>query len=63
MRTVLFVDDKQAIRNAHYSDRPYRKAYDFRRVIESMHEMTDTHFDPLSMDLFMPISEEVRANG
>ena len=49
--------------DALYSDRPYRKAYDFRRVIEIMHEMTDTHFDPRLMNLFMPLSEEVLANG
>lgn len=49
--------------DALYTDRPYRKAYDFDRVIEIMHEMTETHFDPQLMALFIPISEEVRANG
>lgn len=49
--------------DALYSDRPYRKAYGYRKVIEIMHEMTDSHLDPRLMELFMPISEEVRANG
>ncbi len=49
--------------DALYSDRPYRKAFEFSRVIEIMGEMTATHFDPRLMDLFLPISEEVRTNG
>lgn len=49
--------------DALYSDRPYRKAFEFDRVIEIMHEMTATHFDPRLMELFLPISEEVRSNG
>jgi len=49
--------------DALYSDRPYRKAFEFARVIEIMGEMTATHFDPRLMELFLPISEEVRTNG
>jgi response regulator RpfG family c-di-GMP phosphodiesterase len=49
--------------DALYSDRPYRKAYDFDQVLEIMTEMTVTHFDPHLMELFRPIAEEVRANG
>ena len=49
--------------DALYSDRPYRKAYDFNRVIGIMSEMMETHFDPRLMELFLPISEEVRTNG
>jgi response regulator RpfG family c-di-GMP phosphodiesterase len=49
--------------DALYSDRPYRKAYDFDRTIEMLHEMTASHFDPQLMDLFLPIAEEVLANG
>lgn len=48
--------------DALYSDRPYRKAYDFNQAIEIMHEMTETHFDPRLMVLFLPIAEEVRYN-
>ena len=49
--------------DALYSDRPYRKAYDYDRTIEILHEMTETHFDQRLMELFLPIAEEVRANG
>lgn len=49
--------------DALYSDRPYRKAYDFDRTIEIIHEMTETHFDRRLIELFLPIAEEVRANG
>jgi HD-GYP domain-containing protein (c-di-GMP phosphodiesterase class II) len=49
--------------DALYSDRPYRKAYDFERVIEIMHEMEEEHFDPKLIELFLPIAEEVHANG
>lgn len=49
--------------DALYSDRPYRKAYDFERTIGILHEMTETHFDQRLMELFLPIAEEVRANG
>lgn len=49
--------------DALYSDRPYRKAYDFDRAIEILQEMTETHFDQCLMGLFLPIAEEVRANG
>jgi response regulator RpfG family c-di-GMP phosphodiesterase len=48
--------------DALYSDRPYRKAYDFDQTIEILHEMTETHFDPNLVELFLPIAEEVR-NG
>jgi HD-GYP domain-containing protein (c-di-GMP phosphodiesterase class II) len=48
--------------DALYSDRPYRKAHDFDRTIEILHEMTETHFDPNLVELFLPIAEEVR-NG
>lgn len=49
--------------DALYSDRPYRKAYDFDRTIEILHEMTETHFDHQLIELFLPIAEEVRTNG
>jgi response regulator RpfG family c-di-GMP phosphodiesterase len=49
--------------DALYSDRPYRKAYDFGRVMEIMQEMTEEHFDPHLVELFLPIAEEVHANG
>jgi response regulator RpfG family c-di-GMP phosphodiesterase len=49
--------------DALYSDRPYRKAYDFGRVIEIMHDMTEEYFDPKLIELFLPIAEEVRTNG
>lgn len=49
--------------DALYSDRPYRKAYEFERVIEILHEMTEAHFDPRLVQLFLPITEEVRADG
>jgi response regulator RpfG family c-di-GMP phosphodiesterase len=49
--------------DALYSDRPYRKAYDFERVIEIMHEMTETHFDPRLMKLFLPIVAQARSNS
>jgi response regulator RpfG family c-di-GMP phosphodiesterase len=49
--------------DALYSDRPYRKAYDFNRTVEIMHEMTEDFFDPQLMELFLPIAEEVRTNG
>ncbi len=49
--------------DALYSERPYRKAYDFERVMEIMHEMTEDHFDPRLMELFLPIAEEVKVNG
>jgi response regulator RpfG family c-di-GMP phosphodiesterase len=49
--------------DALYSDRPYRKAYDFDKVREILHEMTEEHFDPRLMELFLPITEEVRSNG
>jgi response regulator RpfG family c-di-GMP phosphodiesterase len=42
-----------------YSDRPYRKAYDFDQSIEIMHEMAVTHFDPKLMELFIPIARMV----
>ncbi len=47
--------------DALYSDRPYRKAFTFERVIELMQEMAVTHFDPRLMALFGPISEEARS--
>lgn len=43
-----------------YSDRPYRKAYDYEQTIEIMHEMAVTHFDPNLMQLFLPIAREVQ---
>jgi len=49
--------------DALYSDRPYRKAYAFDRVVEIMDEMTETSFDPRLMELFQPVAEEVRANA
>jgi HD-GYP domain-containing protein (c-di-GMP phosphodiesterase class II) len=49
--------------DALYSDRPYRKAYHFDRALEIMHEMTETHFDPKLMELFLPIAKEAHTNG
>lgn len=49
--------------DALFSDRPYRKAFDFEKSILIMQEMTETHFDPHLMEFFYPIAEEVRANG
>ena len=49
--------------DALYSDRPYRKAFDFDRTIEIMHEISETHFDPQLMELFLPIVEEIRPHG
>jgi response regulator RpfG family c-di-GMP phosphodiesterase len=49
--------------DALYSERPYRKAYDFSKSIEILHEMAATHFDPQLMELFQPIAEGVRDNG
>jgi response regulator RpfG family c-di-GMP phosphodiesterase len=46
--------------DALYSDRPYRKAYDFDQAIEIMHEMNETHFDPRLTKLFLPIAEQAR---
>jgi response regulator RpfG family c-di-GMP phosphodiesterase len=48
--------------DALYSDRPYRKAYDFDQTIGIMHEMTETHFDPQLMKLFLPIAGQARNN-
>ena len=48
--------------DALYSDRPYRKAYDFASALEIMDSMTVTHLDPELMRLFLPIAEEVRSN-
>lgn len=48
--------------DALYSDRPYRKAYDFDRAVEILHEMTATHFDPRLIELFLPIAEEVHTH-
>jgi putative nucleotidyltransferase with HDIG domain len=49
--------------DALYSDRPYRKAYDFDRALDILKEMTESHFDPSLMELFLPIAEGVRANA
>lgn len=49
--------------DALYSDRPYRKAYDYDRTIRIMHEMTATHFDPRLVELFLPISEAARTDS
>ena len=49
--------------DALFSDRPYRKAYDFDGTINILHEMTEEHFDPHLIELFLPIAEEVRYNG
>jgi len=46
-----------------YTDRPYRKAYDCRRVSEIMMEMAKTYFDPRLMELFLPIIESVGTNS
>jgi response regulator RpfG family c-di-GMP phosphodiesterase len=45
--------------DALYTDRPYRKAYDHQTVIAIMQDMTETHFDPLLMELFLPLAQEV----
>lgn len=49
--------------DALYSDRPYRKAFDFDRAIGIMHELTETHFDPQLMQLFLPIVEDMHVSG
>jgi len=49
--------------DALYSDRPYRKAYDFEQSMGIMGEMAETHFDPKLMNLFRPIAEGVRADA
>jgi response regulator RpfG family c-di-GMP phosphodiesterase len=49
--------------DALYSDRPYRKAYDFGRTMEILREMTETHFDQGLIELFLPIAEGVRSHG
>ncbi|MGB9082812.1 MAG: HD domain-containing phosphohydrolase, partial [Desulfuromonadaceae bacterium] len=49
--------------DALYSDRPYRKAFDFDQAIRIMHEISETHFDPQLMELFLPIVEEIRPHG
>ena len=49
--------------DALFSDRPYRKAYDFDKTIEILHEMTEAHFDPRLIELFLPIAGEVRIHG
>jgi putative two-component system response regulator len=46
--------------DALYSDRPYRKAYDFDQAMEIMGEMTETHFDRRLAKLFLPITEQAR---
>jgi response regulator RpfG family c-di-GMP phosphodiesterase len=46
--------------DALYSDRPYRKAYDFDRALEIMDEMAQTHFDPHLAQLFLPIAVQAR---
>lgn len=43
--------------DALYSERPYRKAFNFNKVISIMHEMA-AHFDPKLMELFMGIVKE-----
>jgi putative two-component system response regulator len=48
--------------DALYSDRPYRKAYDFSQAVDIMRGMEAIHFDPGLMQLFLPIIEEVREN-
>jgi response regulator RpfG family c-di-GMP phosphodiesterase len=48
--------------DALYSDRPYRKAYSFEQVIEIMHEMTPTHFDPQLITHFLAMAEEIARN-
>jgi HD-GYP domain-containing protein (c-di-GMP phosphodiesterase class II) len=48
--------------DALYSDRPYRKAYDFDQALEIMAEMTQTHFDPHLAQLFLPIAAQARKN-
>ena len=44
--------------DALYSDRPYRRAYSFERVMEIMKEMTVTHFDPELIKTFLPLAEK-----
>jgi putative nucleotidyltransferase with HDIG domain len=57
-RIVVIAD----VFDALYSDRPYRKAFEFDKTIEILHEMTASHFDPHLMELFMPIADEVKTN-
>lgn len=49
--------------DALFSDRPYRPAYGFEKVMDIMAEMGVTHFDPVLMEQFIPIAREVHTNG
>jgi HD-GYP domain-containing protein (c-di-GMP phosphodiesterase class II) len=35
------------------SDRPYRKAWPYEKIIEYMREESGTHFDPKAVELFL----------
>lgn len=48
--------------DALYSDRPYRKAFAFGEVMQILHGMAETHFDPELYSLFVQIAGEVGAN-
>lgn len=45
--------------DALFSDRPYRKAFEGKRVLDIMREMTGTFFDPVLMEFFIPIAERI----
>lgn len=45
--------------DALYSDRPYRQAYSLEQVLEIIQEMTQTHFDPELVNLFLPMAKEL----
>jgi putative nucleotidyltransferase with HDIG domain len=49
--------------DALYSDRPYRPAFSFDKVMAIMADMTASHFDPWLMEQFKPIAQEVCGNG
>ncbi len=49
--------------DALYSDRPYRKAYSFERVIDILQEMTPTHLDPELVNRFIPLARKERGNN
>ena len=57
-RIVAIADVFDAI----YSDRPYRKAYEYDRAVAVMRELAGSHFDPRLIEFFMPIAEAARNN-
>ncbi len=49
--------------DALYTDRPYRKAYSFERVLDILKEMTPTHFDPELVKRFIPLAKKEGENN